>query len=729
MAAHRFGVPSRTASAVQTAGAAPAGNSSVPWSVRWWAFVDAERESLPLWLPVAFAAGVAAWFLLPWSSQRLGLAVALSGLAGAAVVGRLRPLLVAALLVLAGMAASEWRSRVVAHPVLAGRGVFSIEGRIESVERRAGWGQVRLMIAPDAGGRLPPRVRVTLRGEAPPGLAAGARVRLRAMLSPPAAAPVPGGYDFARRAWFAGVGASGFAMGPAMVVAPARPAWGGLDWLDRVRAALTARIERAVPGESGTVAAALVTGAQGDIPREAAQSMRDSGLAHLLSISGVHIAVVVGGAMWLLRRLLALSPWIALRWPVKAISVGFAALAGVAYTLLAGGEVPTVRSCLATLIVLLGIVIGREAFSLRLLAAAAFVILALRPEALLGPSFQLSFAAVIGIVALYESALGRRLQKASEDENLLQRLLRHGVSLLVSGMVAELALSSIGLYHFNRAGLYGVIANLVAIPFTSFVIMPLLMLSLLADAMGLGGVVYPVLGWSMSVLLGLARWAAGLPGAVLKLPQMPMSAYALIVVGGLWLMLWRSRMRYWGAGLAAIGMVLAFSAQPPDLLVSGDGRHVALLLPDGQLAFLRDRTGNFLRQTWGEATGGPSDGDAVDVTLAELPGTTCSIDACVADIHRSGRRWHLLATRSRDYLEKDGFIAACAQSDIVVSERRLPGWCRPRWLRLDRASLSQSGAIAIWLGTGRIEAVHTAIGDHPWRPAPVPRRWQARPGP
>ena len=427
-----------------------------------------------------------------------------------------------------------------------------------------------------------------------------------------------------------------------------------------------------------------------------------------MSILGLHIAVVVGGAIFLVRRTLALVPALALHWPVKGIAVAVAACIGIAYTLLAGAEVPTVRTISATLIVLFGMVIGRDAFSLRLLAAAAFLILALRPEVLLGASFQLSFAAVIAIVALYESRLGRWLTRATEDEAWPLRLLRHATALFVTGRVAELALSSIGLFHFNRAGLYGVFANLLAIPWLSFVIMPLLMLALLGEAIGAGGLVWPAVGWSMSLLVALAEVTAALPGAVVRMPAMPPAAYALIIAGGLWLALWRSRVRWWGTIAMAAGLVLTLAASPPDLLISGDGRHAALRLPDGRMALLRPRTGDFLRSVWGDAL---ASGGTVD--FAGLPDMAFSADACVAQIRRDGRTWHLLATRSRDLIDRPAFQAACTRADIVIAARRLPRWCRPRWQRFDRARLAELGAVAVWLDEGRVESINGPIGDHP----------------
>jgi competence protein ComEC len=725
MALPTNGVTSRSAGTVQTASARVRILLSIKWRealvARWWALVDAERHALPLWLPVAFAAGVAAWFLLPWASQRGGAAVALAGLAAAGLLMRWRPVAAMTLLALAGMGAAEWRSAQVAHPVLEYRRVVSFVATIDAVEIRSDRDQVRLLLAPDAASGLPPLVRVTMRGTPVAGAEPGARISLRAKLSPPAGAAIPGGYDFARRAWFAGIGATGFPMGKLHILAPAPPPSDALAWLAGARAGLQARILAAVPGAAGAISAAFVTGDQGAIPLDTAQAMRDSGLAHLLSISGLHIAVVVGGSIFIVRRLLGLFPYVALRWPVRTIAVGIAALVGIAYSLLAGAEVPTVRTILATLIVLLGMVIGREALSLRLLAAAAMIILAVRPEALLGPSFQLSFAAVISIVALYESPLGRWMTTADEDEGLLRRWGRHIVSLLACGLVAELALSSIGLFHFNRAGLYGIFANLLAIPWSSFVIMPLLMLALVAEGLGLGWLVWPLLGWSMGLLIDLAQAAAAAPGAVMRLPTMGMGSYALIIGGGLWLALWRTRWRWWGAGVASLGLGLALVATPPDLLVSADGRHAALRLPDGRLAFLRPRTGSFLRDSWGDAVAGDGGTD-----FASVPGMACSADTCVSQVAIGGRRWRLLATLSRDYVDRAVFEPACAAADIVISDRRMPMWCRPRWLKLDKAALGTLGAVSVWFGDGRIEAVNVGLGDHDWRPvAPV---WRPRSG-
>ena len=479
-----------------------------------------------------------------------------------------------------------------------------------------------------------------------------------------------------------------------------------------MREQLQALITSRMAGETGAVAAAFVTGWQGAIPPATAQAMRDAGLAHLLSISGLHIAVVVGGVAVLVRMLLGLWPWLVLRVPVPTLALAAGALAGLAYTLLAGAQVPTVRAAIAACIVVLGMVLGRQALSLRLLAAAALAILLVRPEALLGASFQMSFAAVIGIVALYESRLGRWLAAVREDEPWWQWLARAAASLLASGLVAEFALSGIGLYHFGRSGLYGIAANLIAIPWASFVVMPALMLAMLAEALGLGWL-WPLAGWAMQVLIDLADATAALPGAVITSAAIPGPVYALGVAGGLWLALWRSRGRWWGLGPLAAALLLGWAAPVPDLLISNDGRHVGLRLADGRLAHSREILGDFMADNMAEIIG--ADPEAL-VWLGALPFARCSAEACVADIARGGRHWRVLAITGRSFIPRDQFAPACAAADIVVADRRLPLWCQPRWLKLDAAALAGSGAAAIWLDQGRVVTAADAAGDRPWQP-------------
>ncbi|MDQ8757954.1 ComEC/Rec2 family competence protein [Sphingosinicella sp. LHD-64] len=678
---------------------------------------EAERDQLPLWLPVGLMAGIAAWFWLPdrfgWMAFAAGagaLALGFAATAGGTRWGRALALFSLAAAI--GIGLIWWKSERAAGPRLEREGLVELTASIDAVRPLAAERTLRLLVAPQDPA-MPRRLRVTLpEADAPAGLAPGATVRVRAWLMPPAPMAVPGAYDFARAAWFQGIGGTGRALDVTVVAAPSGQSWRATiaDWRQR----LAAHVRGQLGGGEGGIAAALATGDQFGISEADAEAMRRSGLAHLLSVSGLHLTAAVGAVMLLTLKLLALSPTLALRVRLVLVAAATGALAGVAYTLLTGAEVPTVRACIAALLVLAGIALGREALTLRLVAVGALVVLLLWPESLVGPSFQLSFAAITAIVALHENP---RIQHwlSRRDEGAVARIGRFLFGLVLTGLAVEIALTPIALFHFHKAGLYGAAANVVAIPLTTFVIMPLEALALLFDTVGLGAPFWWLTGQALSFLLWLAHATADAPGAVALLPAMPRGAFALLVAGGLWICLWRTRWRRWGLAPVAAGAIWALATPAPDLLVTGDGRHLVVRDVAGRLALLRPRAGDYVRDTLAELSG--AEPDFLD--LDRLPAAACSADLCVAHLDRDGRRWRLLATRTRHFVRWDAMIRACAEADIVVSDRLLPRACQPRWLRADRAFLRRTGGLAISLGPEpRVATVAGQVGRHPWATAP-----------
>jgi competence protein ComEC len=530
-------------------------------------------------------------------------------------------------------------------------------------------------------------------------------VRLRARLAPPPPMALPGTYDFARDAWFKRIGAVGKAIGPVTIV---RPASGG--GLDEVRRRLGQHIRGRLPADEAGIAVALVTGDQNSVNETDAAAMRNSGLTHLLSVSGLHIAAVVAAAMLLSLKLLALSERLALRFNLVLVSAGVAAAAGIGYTLLTGAQVPTVRSCVAALLVLLGIALGRDAISIRLIAVGALAVLLFRPEALAGPSFQMSFMSVTAIVALHSTGWARKLFQRRE-EGFPMRIVRALIAIVLTGLAVELALIPFALFHFHRSGLYGVGANIIAIPLTTFVIMPAEAAALLLDTVGLGAPFWWATGQAIGALLHLAHAVAAAPGAVAMTPSMPRWAFGALACGGLWLCLWNTRVRLLGLVPFALGVFGAWMAPGPDLLVTGDGRHLVVVASDGTPLLLRDAAGDYMRDLFAEASG--FDGDPQN--LGSTAYSSCSKDACVALVPKSGAQWRLLATRSKTRIDWATLTQACAEADIVVSERRLPRGCNPRWLKLDPTALRRTGGVAVYLGNGaRVETVAEHVGEHPW---------------
>jgi competence protein ComEC len=670
--------------------------------------LEAERAQLPPWSVVGFGCGIAAWFALDarieWQAFLcVSTAVCLLGF-GLGQGRAARALGWFCLATTLGCGLVWVRAQVVAQPRLDRPKIAQFNGKVESVEHLVTRDSVRLVVRPSKSS-LPPVVRVSIdENKFPLGIAPGSEIQLRARLAPPPPMALPGTYDFARDAWFRGIGAVGKTLGPVEVVETAEP-----RGLDRIREHLREHIDERLPQSSAGIAIALVTGDQNAVDQDDADAMRRSGLTHLLSVSGLHIAAVVAFAMLLTLRLLALSERLTLRFNLVLVAAAFAAAAGIGYTLLTGAQVPTVRSCVAALLILAGIALGREAISIRLIATGALVVLVFRPEALAGPSFQMSFAAVTAIVALHSTRWARNLLQRRE-EGIVARTLRALLGIVATGLAVEIALMPLALYHFHRSGLYGVGANIVAIPLTTFVIMPLEAGALLLDAVGWGKPLWFLCGASIDGLLKLAHSVSAARGAVALMPSMPTWAFAAMVAGGIWLCLWNTRLRLIGFAPILAGAIGAALAPAPDLLITGDGRHLAVV-QNGTPMILRDRAGDYVRSLLAEASGFDGDPDL----LEGQPNSDCSHDACIALLRKGKTEWRLLATRSSNRIDWADLTTACFRADIAVSDRRLPRGCTPRWLKLDADALRQTGGLAIYLGKNpRVDSVADRVGAHPW---------------
>ncbi len=681
------------------------------------------------WLAVVFGCGIFAWFALasPWQwlaviGASLTLAIAALALWPYGSVAdetrsNLRQAVVACAIVFAAGVAVIWaRSEMVGAQPIARPAIERVEGYVLDREDQPAEERVRLTLAVrDAGTGTARKIRVNVPATRldRAAVSEGAVVRMRVRLMPPAPPMLPGAYDFARAAWFKGLAATGSALGEVEVISPAPPGRG----LKALQRTLSAHVRARVEGSAGTIAAAFASGDRGAIDERDDTAMRDAGLTHLLSISGLHVSAVIAAAYLVAIRLLALWPALALRVRLPVMAAACGALAGLGYTLLTGAEVPTVRSCAAAMLVLIAMALGRDALSMRMVAVAAGFVLLLWPESAIGPSFQMSFSAVLAIVAL-SSAAPARAFLAPRDEAAIVRLGRKAVMLFATGFVIELALMPIVLFHFHRAGLYGALANLVAIPLVTFASMPLIALALALDLIGLGAPAWWLVKASLDLLLALAHFTASQPGAVKLMPQMSHANIAVFVAGGLWLALWRGRRRLLGLVPVTSGILMLLVTPVPDILIGRDGRQVGIITGQGnaaRLLSLRDSNSSYTRDNLLELAGVAS----APIPLAQWPDARCSTAFCILTIARDERDWRLVMARGRDRIEERALSAICAQSDIVIAERYLPHSCRPRWLKADRRLLDQTGGLAINLANQRIHTVAEHQGEHGW--------WQPHP--
>lgn len=672
------------------------------------------------WLVVAMGCGIVSWFALnsPWQwGAAIGSAL-LAALAGATLVRadqfpNIRNAVIALSLIFALGVSLIWvRSEMVGAEALEYPIVERVEGHVLSREDQPARERVRLVMAVrDATNGEARKIRVNVPFKSiTPEMAEGAILAMRVRLMPPAPPMLPGGYDFARAAWFQGLAGTGSLIGDIEIVRPSKQD----SLLPAVQRILSEHVRSELSGSPGSIAAAFASGDRGGISEADEDAMRDSGLTHLLSISGLHVSAVIGAGYLIAIKLLALWPALVLRVRLPIVAAGAGALAGIGYTLLTGAEVPTVRSCVGAVLVLIALAMGRDALSLRMVAAAAFLVMLFWPEALIGPSFQMSFAAVIAIVALHNCGPVRALL-APKEESWLSWVSKRGLMLLVTGFVIEIALMPIVLFHFHRAGVYGALANVIAIPLVTFISMPMIAIALVFDLVGLGAPFWWLTGKSLELLLLIAHTTAAQPGAVNLMPQMSWLNFALFLAGSLWLALWQGRYRLLGFVPAAIATIMLINTPIPDVLVSNDGRHVGITVHDDvtgevKLLSLRDTRSSYAKDNLLEMASVKSE----PVPLADWPGAQCSAEFCVVSIERGGRNWSILMARNRDLVEERALAAACEQSDIVVADRWLPSSCKPRWLKADRNTLERSGGLAITLKDQKIQRVSARQGEHGW---------------
>ena len=670
----------------------------------------AERSRWALWLPVWFGAGIAIYFLLSeepaWWAGPTALIAALAAAAG---TRRRIALHIAAwcmVVVASGFSIAQFRTGWVAAPVLEKRtGSLRIEARVIRVEifpkARRVWLD-RLNISRLAPAATPERIRVRM-GKGGPELRPGDLVGLRAVLYPPPGPAAPGAFDFSRRAYFQRLGGVGYAVSKVRRIGPGEGSFALA--VEGLRHGIAGRVRDALPGEAGTIAAALMTGKRGAIPESVLGAMRDSGLAHLLAISGLHVGLVGGIVFFSVRLLLACRERLTLRHSIKKWAAVAAMVGAFGYLLLSGATVPTQRAFLMLFLVLAAIVLDRLPISMRLVAWAAGAVLLIAPESLLSVSFQMSFAAVVALVAVYEAGT---VGTNSVLRDRIPRPLIYLGGVVLTTLVAGLATAPFAIYHFNRVALYGVAANLIAIPLTGMWIMPWAVAAFVLLPLGLEHVALTPMGWGIEGLVAVAKFIQALPGSVALLPAMPPYSLALVGLGGLWLCLWQRRWRYLGVVPAVAGMLTLLLVRPPDILVDGAAKVMAVRAGDGSLLLTSSRAPNFGTRIWLRRMGQAEHTARPRRVNGAADALRCDGIGC---IYRAAG--HTVAlVKHRAALGED-----CAVATVLISRVPIrPYACRRPLAVIDRFKLWREGPHALWLTPGavRMESVRRSTGRRPW---------------
>ena len=684
-----------------------------------WALAEVAPGRLLPWLPVAFGFGIVGYFTADREPAWWAATTAVAAGLAIAFLARRRPagfpIALAFAAIAAGFATATLKTVRIAHPVLAYPSWSAqVTGFVEMREERERSDRITVRVQQIDARRMevkPERVRVAVRkGTAP---AVGSLVAFKAHLSPPLQPLRPGGYDFARDMYFQSIGASGYALGKINLLAA--QAEGGL-WLryaavlDGIREAIDKRIRAVIGGDEGAIASALITGKRDAITLPVNDAMYVSSLAHVLSISGYHMAVVAGIVFFFIRAMLALIPGLAVRRPIKKWAASCALVAATFYMLLSGSEVATQRSFIMIAQVLIGVMVDRPPLTFRTITIAAFGVLLLAPEAVVQPSFQMSFAATLALIAGYQHGLPWH---ANKDTSRAARVALWGgreiAGLILASLVAGLATTPYAAYHFHRAAPYGVLANLLAMPVVSVVVMPAGIVGVLVMPFGFDAPFWRLMGAGIDWMIWVAQWVTGLPGAVGHVRAFGTGPLLTATAGLLLLCLLRTPLRWSGAALALAASLWALTAPRPDLLVSADGRAAAFRGADGRLSVLSSSRDTFAIKEWLAADGDnrtPKDAGLHD-------GVICDAIGCIGKL-ADGR----LASMA---LNVEAFAEDCARAAVVVSAREAPGACAATLI--DRKAWRAHGAIARrWTGDRFEQAFAQPPGyERPWAPAaPAP---------
>lgn len=663
-----------------------------------------EKDRLFLWIPFFLALGIAVYFGITIEPPIwVGLTcLFISGVTSyyykRYYIVFLSTLIVT--IVFVGFISAQLRTHYVATNMLPQSfGPAGIQGRIAKIEYTEKGMRLTLQdlqIARMRADHVPSKVRLHVRSlKTIP--KSGDWIEARAMLKPPLSPSAPGSFDFQRHSYFRGIGAVGFVYGDIHLLKTENQTSYSIDgFFDDIRTFIKQRIEKVFVDQPNVraLAIAFLTGNKKTIKEEIHEKIRAAGLAHLLAISGLHIGLVASMVFFTLRFIFAHIPYIALNFPLKKIAAVCAILGALFFTLLTGASIPTIRAFIMTTIVLTGVLLDRKAISLRTVAWAAIAILLIYPESLLGPSFQLSFAAVTALVAFYEN---RRPDYTNG------KTIQYFKGVFSSSLIASTATMPFAAYHFNRIALYGIGSNLLAVPLTVFWVMPFGLLSLILMPLGLDEYALTAMGWGILGLLWIADITSSLPYAQLSIPAISDFALALLTTGGLILCLLKTNLRRLSIVPISFAIIIAFNAQQPDILITASGKLNAIRTTEGRVMVSNMRSASYARTSWLKRWG--LEDFSTRKLKDELP---CDKGGCTYS-HNSGQKI-IFNTHSMALTED------CQKADILITNVSSPSICSNPQEIIDRHRLKKQGAQAIYLNDKNINIISDKDmrGVRPW---------------
>lgn len=532
------------------------------------------------------------------------------------------------------------------------------------------------------GSVTPKRIRLAVRTSIAEGVSVGRTVSLNAIISPVGGALVPDGYNFGRSAQFQGIDADGYAASPVSAELSDISVPGFRQSLDAFRYKIGDAIQEAIPGQPGAIAVALTVGLRHGLTGETSEALRRAGLAHILAISGLHMGLVAGAAFFLFELLFAAIPAAALRIMPRKCAVLPAWSMTAGYLLLSGASVSSVRAFLMVSIAMLAVLMDRRVLSLRSVSLAALVILVLWPESILSIGFQMSFAAAAGLIAFYER-FGRGIYERlnAHDASFLKKAVFSVLSISLTSLIAQLAITPFELYHFQTLSIAGLVSNILVLPIITFAVMPLLLLLVPLAALGQAS----LLAWPLAPLLALVLDITHISAnpEIAQIHLLPISdlSFALLVAAFLLLLFSMSSKSLAVASILVVAAPIVSTNKVPAVLISKTGGSVGEYL-NGEVYKYGGRDRSFRLLSWRRNWGHPPFGETLNL---------------LSSGKLNARR---VALQRGNFISRVSSLQAvrmsCAAGDIVILPRKYARYCNGALLIVTRENLETMGPAALY---------------------------------
>ncbi len=669
----------------------------------------ADRARWVLWAPVLFGAGIGVYFSLPFEPSVYTIFLSPILLLIYAIL-RFRDyqvfsfVLLIVLLVVSGFSAAKIREIAVSEPVLQKKTFVQMSADVSSISASKSARKIILenisFAKTDFEGPTKLRLSYRLKGSVPK---PGDRVQLSAFISPPPLPTHPGGFDFQRQLYFDAIGAVGFVTKLEVIENRINPFD---EFLEQMRFNIGQAVSENTDETIQGFLLAITTGERNGLSKEVVEDMRQSGLAHLIAISGLHMGMIGGLIFFVVRFVGALVPNIALTLPIKKIAASVAIVSLLAYLALSGMSISAFRAFVMISLVFLAVCFDRTALSYRNLAIAAMVVLAIRPESLLGASFQMSFSAVFCLIAVYQE-YGQKFLIRGQEKNLIIRVGYYLLGVLATSLVATIATAPFAIYHFGQVAIYGVLANMLAVPIMGFWVMPWVLVGLLLYPLGLMNYPLFLAGAGVKHIQQVADWVSSFENATWVVGSYSQVLLVLLILSALWIVIWRGWIRYVAIAGLLVGGVVQASAVKPDILISNSGKTV-MLSQGNDLYFTNLKTDRFAREKWKVYMGNKGlEGKLYNI---DLENTSCDEAGCVIEIAGV-----IVAISQNPF----AYLLDCKHANLLISNSPVQRNCHSPDRIIDRFDIWRNGAHALYFneqGHVTIETVNEVRGDRPWVP-------------